>query len=144
MAATRDRSVNAAPRQGGRWAPSGSTRALVIGASVLAGAVCAFAPSSVPALRLVFALALAFVLPGYALLEAAYPPGALGWVGRLIGIVALSLACSVLGGLALNLTGPGLTRVVWATFLSTIAVVGEVIAWVRWRDFAEDDPRTRT
>jgi uncharacterized membrane protein len=143
MSATRDGEVTETLRQSGRRTPFGSTRALVIAMSVLAGAVCGLAPSSVPALRVVFALPLVFVLPGYALLEAVYPPRTLGWVGRLIVIVALSLACSVLGGLALNLTGPGLTRVVWAAFLATTAVVGEVIAWVRWRDFAEDDARTR-
>lgn len=121
------------PRQGGQHASLRLDLVIVIGVSAVAAAVCGLAPSSLSPLRVFFALLLTFVLPGYALVEAAYPPRVLSAVHRLVGVVALSLMSSVLGGLALNLTGPGLTRAVWTTFLAGLAMAGSVVALVRWR-----------
>src|SRR5659263_283346 len=116
-----------APRQGGQDTSRRLDLVIVIGVSAVAAAVCGLAPSSLSPLRVFFALLLTFVLPGYALVEAAYPPRVLSAVHRLVGVVALSLMSSVLGGLALNLTGPGLTRAVWTTFLAGLAMAGSVV-----------------
>lgn len=123
-----------APRPAGRHASPRLDLVLVICLSTIAATVCGFAPSSMSALRVCSALLLAFVLPGYAIVAAACPRGALSVVHRLIGVVAVSVMSSVLGGLALSLTGPGLTRAVWTTFLGVIAVVGSIVALVRWRN----------
>lgn len=107
---------------------------LVIAVSVVAAAVCGLAPPFPSPLRASLALLLTFVLPGYSLVAAAFPPAALSRVQRVMAVVAASLMSSILGGLALGQTEPGLTRGTWALLLAGIAAAGSAAALVRWRN----------
>lgn len=81
--------------------------------------------------RTIVALLLALVLPGYALTAAIFPSTTLGVPERLTLTLGLSLASTVLVGLALNLTPIGLARNSWAAALSSLALVGIVMGIVR-------------
>jgi hypothetical protein len=71
-------------------------------------------------LRTLAGLPLVLILPGYALSPLIVPsrPPSLGpLLWRSMWVAGLSLAVTVLGGLLLNLTPPGLTRVTWTISL---------------------------
>lgn len=95
----------------------------------LVAAVAALLPSATP-LRMLLALPLALVLPGYAL-SMALLPGRIGSPERLTLTVGLSLAAASLGGLALNWTPWGLRTVSWAALLAAITVSAAVGAYMR-------------
>lgn len=101
------------------------------------------------ALRIVAALLLAFVLPGYALSIAILPPDALGsrwdggWLSRGMWACGLSLAVTVLGGLALNLTSAGLTGTTWTIFLGTVTLLAAAAAVTRVRRTSAAGPVRR-
>jgi hypothetical protein len=85
---------------------------------------CALLAIVVPweGLRLVAALPLAFVLPGYAIVAAAFGPRRL----ELTQWIMLSLGCSLavlcLGALALNYLPGGIQTASWATLLALVVV----------------------
>lgn len=89
---------------------------LVMAAAALALGL-AFLPLGDSALRLVFGLPLALLLPGYALTAAAFPLRALSLPEQVLLSLGLSLALAALGGLLLNLTPWGLQAGTWALLL---------------------------
>jgi hypothetical protein len=92
-------------------------------------------------LRTLAGLPLVLILPGYALsplIVPSRPPklGPLLW--RVMWVAGLSLAVTVLGGLLLNLTPAGLTRVTWTISLSAVTLLAlAVSAWLRRRPAQE-------
>jgi Protein of unknown function (DUF1616) len=105
-------------------------------------------------LRTLAGLPLVLILPGYALSPLIVPsrPPSLGpLLWRSMWVAGLSLAVTVLGGLLLNLTPPGLTRVTWTISLSAVTLLAlAVSAWLRRRPSSQDRsaqeraiPRTR-
>jgi uncharacterized membrane protein len=85
-------------------------------------------------LRVILALPLVLVLPGYALAAAIFPKQRLGAPERLLFSVGLSLAVAVLGGLVLNMTPWGLFSGSWAVLLGAITLGASIVALVRWRE----------
>jgi uncharacterized membrane protein len=85
------------------------------------------------AARVVAALPLVLVLPGYALTLALFPGRALGWAERALFSLGLSLAVVALGGLALHLTPWGLRPATWAVLLVAITLAAGAVGLVRRR-----------
>jgi len=83
--------------------------------------------------RLVLALLLTFLLPGYALQAAMINAPTLGKAERLLLRLGLSLAVAILGGLILNLTVWGLRSSTWAASLGAVTAAGCLVAIVRRR-----------
>jgi uncharacterized membrane protein len=94
--------------------------------------VCAVAALLLPltALRVVFALPLCLVLPGYAITAATFARLPLGKAQTALLSVALSLCALALGALALNYLG-GLRSGTWALLLVAIVLAGCRAAAVR-------------
>jgi uncharacterized membrane protein len=84
-----------------------------------------------PLIRVPLGLLLVLVLPGYALVAALFPRHPLRLAERIVVIVGVSLVCTILGGLALDITPWGLTTNTWAVLLSLITVAGVVVAGLR-------------
>jgi Protein of unknown function (DUF1616) len=84
--------------------------------------------AAITILRILAGLPLILILPGYALGTLMLPAGSgrpphigpLLW--RAMWVPGLSLAATVLGGLVLNLTPVGLTRVSWTTLLTAVTL----------------------
>jgi hypothetical protein len=110
----------------------------ILGALVALG-VAVFVNSG--ALATVVSLSLVFVLPGYALSAALFPPRAIGRDLRLVLTVVLSLAALALGGLVLHLV----TALNRGTFVGLLAVVTLLAAAValKGRQRMRADPRRR-
>jgi hypothetical protein len=108
-----------------------------LAATAVAAAACA-AGVAIPGIRVVAGVFLVLVLPGYALSTLVVPAGS-GWAGHVnpalwrgIWTAGLSLAVTVLGGLLLNLTPVGLTRMTWALSLSALTMLAVAAsAWQR-------------
>lgn len=123
--------------------------------TVLAAILCAVW-TAVPWLRIAAGLPLVLVLPGYALSTLIVPDGprARGKISpalwRSMWTAGLSLAVAVLGGLLLNLTPAGLTRVTWTLSIAGLTVLAAAVSgWRRrrsgarlWR-FSRPAPATR-
>jgi uncharacterized membrane protein len=91
-------------------------------------------------LRVVFGLALALLAPGYALTTAFLPSLAQVFPNRLMYAIGLSLAATILTGLALNLTAEGLTGTLFTGVLGSISLAAGVVALLRrWREFEPED-----
>jgi hypothetical protein len=110
-----------------------------LAATAVAAAACS-AGVAIPGFRVVAGLFLVLVLPGYALSALIVPAGP-GEEARISPVlsrgmwaVGLSLAVTALGGLLLNLTPVGLTRMTWALSLSAVTVLAVAAsAWRRGR-----------
>lgn len=87
--------------------------------------------TTIPILRLVCALPLVLVLPGYAITAACFPTRSLGLAERLLFSLGLSLVVTALAGLALNGSPWGLQAGSWTCVLLGIVVGASAIAW--WR-----------
>ncbi len=102
---------------------------------VIVTAVTAMGLSLLPAMplgiRVLLAVALALWMPGYALLAALFPRMAPLTPERLVLSLGTSLAVTILGGLALNLTPWGLQPTAWALFLGGVSVAAAAAAL--WR-----------
>lgn len=86
-----------------------------------------------PALRVVLALPLVLILPGYAI--TATFPRQLGTIPeRLLFSVALSLAAAIIGGLVLNWTPWGLQANTWVVWLGGITLAASAIAIAHRRE----------
>lgn len=113
-------------------------------ATAAVAAACS-AGAAVPGLRVVAGLLLVLVLPGYALSALVVPAAPAGlmrvspvlWRG--MWAVGLSLAVAVLGGLLLNLTPLGLTRMSWAVSLAAVTLLA--VAASAWRRRRAMQPR---
>ena len=94
--------------------------ALIISAMNVAWALL---PSHTPAIGIILALPLVFVLPGYTLTEAMFHKRALEASHRLLLSLGLSLAIDILGGLILNMLPAGLQARSWAVLLGLLTAV---------------------
>ncbi len=105
-------------------------------AAVVAAATCGvltlLAPGN-PAVRLVVALPLVFVLPGYAITAALFPRHSLGIPEQVLCSVGLSLVAVILGGFALNWTPWGLRAESWIALLFCATLGASVVAMLRRR-----------
>ncbi len=100
----------------------------------------AFAGLNQGILRVIFGLPLVLFVPGYALTTAFLPSLAQAFPNRLMYAVGLSLAVTILSGLALNLTSEGLTGALWTGILGSISLVGGVLALLRrWQELPSED-----
>lgn len=81
----------------------------------------------------ILTLPLVLVLPGYALMAAAFPSRSLGILERLTLTLGLSLTMVILGGLLLNLTPFGLSTTSWTVLLSGVTLGLSAVALVRRR-----------
>lgn len=85
------------------------------------------------AVRTLFALPLVLVLPGYALIAAAFPRRDLGVAERLAFSAGVSLAVAGLGGVVLNWTPAGLQADSWALLLGGVTLGASEVAAYRRR-----------
>ncbi len=85
----------------------------------------------IPVLRVISALPLVFILPGYALTAAFFPTRSLDVPERLLFSLGLSLAVTAITGLALHVAMVGLQTKTWAITLATFTLCAGLIAW--WR-----------
>jgi len=84
--------------------------------------------------RAIVALALVLLVPGYAIVAAAFPSGRLGAAERLVFSLGASLAAAALCGLLLHWTALGLRPAAWAVALGNITLVASLVALARrWR-----------
>ncbi len=88
----------------------------------------ALLPSRTPAMGIILALPLVFVLPGYTLTEAMFHKRALAASHRLMLSLGLSLALDILGGFVLNLLPIGLQATSWAVLLGLLTTVFSLLA----------------
>jgi Protein of unknown function (DUF1616) len=94
--------------------------------------IVALLPGSPPLLRVMLALPLVFVLPGYTLTEALFYGRPLNASHRLVLSLGLSLAIDILGGFALNITPIGLRALSWIVLLGLLTTAFSLlIAYLR-------------
>ncbi len=122
------------------------TAAVTVAAALVTGLIAGGGPG-IAWLRVLAGVPLVLVLPGYALtafgLPARSPRGFSPVLWRGLWRVGLSLAVAVLGGLVLNLTPAGLTRVSWAILLAGVTILAlAVTAWLRNSSPRHSSPRS--
>lgn len=88
----------------------------------------AFFPIHVTVIRIVIALPLVLVLPGYTLSEVLFRKRSLNGSERLLFSLGLSLAIDILGGLFLNLLPVGLQAASWAALLGIVTLIFSLLA----------------
>lgn len=99
--------------------------------AALCAVLAATLPADLVAARLLPALALVLALPGYALTAALLPPAALRAAERTLLAVALSIAATILGALALHLASIGLEAGPWAGLLAGVTALAAGAAAAR-------------
>lgn len=85
-------------------------------------------PIHASVIRIILALPLVFVLPGYTLSEVVFRKRSLNTSERLLFSLGLSLAIDILGGLFLNILPVGLQATSWAAFLGLLTLVFSLLA----------------
>lgn len=90
-----------------------------------------------PALRIVLALPLVLVVPGYALTAALFPAREFGPAEHIPLMVGFSLALAALGGVLLNWTPWGLQALSWAVLLLAVTLLASLVAVRRRREQSE-------
>lgn len=128
-----------------------SSDLLIVAGLAIGGMAAPLSAADNLAIGLLFGLPLALVLPGYALVAAGAPSGALGPAERMACSLGGSIAICVLGGLLLNATPWGLRPAGWAILLGGITLAACAIAHLRRRavagtpaaDVARARPRLR-
>lgn len=98
--------------------------------AVVVTIVCAVGSLITPlgAVRLVFAIPLALILPGYAVTAAMFGSRRPDGLERLPLTLGVSLACIALGGLVLNYTPGGIRGLPWTLLLVLIVLGGCLVA----------------
>jgi uncharacterized membrane protein len=81
-------------------------------------------------------ISMVLFIPGYAIVTAVLPN--IGSERTLLLSLGLSIAISAIGGILLNLTPWGLTPGTWAIWLSTIAIIGIILAYRQRRTFSQN------
>jgi hypothetical protein len=104
---------------------------LVIGLAVLSALLVALLPSELVVLRGPAALALVFVLPGYALASAILPKTDVRVVERLLLSVALSIAATIFAALLLQFASVKETVGSWSLILAAVTVLAAVGGYAR-------------
>lgn len=92
------------------------------------GAALTVAPVDSGSVRLLFALPLVLVVPGYALVAALFPGRTLDISERLLFSVGGSLAITIIGGFLLHLSPWGLRADSWVALLSSMTCGAAVVA----------------
>lgn len=108
----------------------------------IAAVVCAVTTlvmAAIPALRVIGAVPLVLILPGYAL-TACLPQRSFGRVEPLLISLGLSVAISILLGLGLYYAGISLQTGTWAIALAATTLVACGIAWRRRQVAGEESP----
>ena len=111
---------------------------IVVSTAAVVCAVLTLVMTAVPMLRVIGALPLVLILPGYAITAACFPQRPLGRVEQLSISLGLSLAITILLGLVLYWAGISLQTVTWAAALAVTTLVACGIAWRR-RQLAEGE-----
>jgi len=94
--------------------------------------VSAVIDSHTSVFRAVLGLSLALALSGFALQSAVLPGGRLDGIETLLLSLGLSLALTLLTGIALSRSPWGLTPHSWLLSLGTVSLCGALAALVRW------------
>lgn len=92
-------------------------------------------------IRVLFAIALVTILPGYAITSAVFANTPLGIQEKIAFSFGFSLGIASLGGLLLNYTRWGIQSVSWVILLGSISLIASVIALVRMKDESQVDLR---
>ncbi len=95
--------------------------------------LCILIPITLPWLRIILALPLIFVLPGYMLTETLFYRRKIAMSHHLLLTLGLSIVIIIISGLLLNLLASGLQSVSWVVCLSLITVTGILIVMIRRR-----------
>lgn len=82
----------------------------------------AFFPYQLPVIRIILALPLVFLLPGYTATEALFHKESLDTSHRFLLSLTLSIAMNIFGGFILNMLQEGLGTLSWALFLGTLII----------------------
>lgn len=91
------------------------------------------------AVRVLFAVALVAILPGYALTTVIFVKYPLGFAEKLAFSCGLSLGLVAVGGLLLHFTPWGLQPASWVVYLGGITVLANVVALARMQTTAQVD-----
>ncbi|HRQ37983.1 MAG TPA: DUF1616 domain-containing protein [Chloroflexota bacterium] len=91
------------------------------------------------AVRVLFAVALVAILPGYALTTAIFVKYPLGFAEKLAFSCGLSLGLAAIGGLLLHFTPWGLQPASWVMYLGSITIIANVLALGRMQQTAQVD-----
>jgi uncharacterized membrane protein len=91
-------------------------------------------------LRVILAALFVFALPGYVLTAALFPNQEISRLERLLYSVGLSLAVTIIGGLALNFTPWGLRLSAWGVLLPLVTLIGSLAALLRRRKAPASKP----
>lgn len=89
--------------------------------------------------RVLFAIALVTILPGYALTTAIFINTPLGIMEKVAFSFGFSLGITSLGGLLLNYTPWGIQSMSWVVLLGGISIIGNFIAIARMKDESKVD-----
>jgi len=111
-----------------RASVSRSLDLFTVATAACAAAVAAIAPGVPTALRAPLGVALVLVLPGYAVMAAAWPSPGRSRSDRVVLTLGSSIALAILGGLLLNFTSWGLERKSWAALLAAVTLVAAGVA----------------
>jgi len=88
--------------------------------------------------RLPLVVGLVLFIPGYALLSALMVGAGLSALERTMVAISVSVALTIGSGLLMALVGVPIERMSWVYALTTISLVGLLVAWLRrWRDGVE-------
>lgn len=120
--------MSTAPASRRRPARRGSDIGLVAGLALLAALIELAVPESIAIVRAPAAIAIALVLPGYAMAAALFPPLALGAAERFVISVGLSIAATILTGVALYAAGVRLTLGPWTGLLTVLTLAAAGLA----------------
>lgn len=110
-----------------------SSDLIIMAAFTVIAVIVALLRIDSPALRLLFALPLVFLFPGYALVSALYARRRLSETARFTFAGALSVAIVALGGLVLHFTGWQLSQNSWLLLLSAVTLAAAAVAFARRR-----------
>jgi uncharacterized membrane protein len=92
-------------------------------------------------IRVLFAIALVTILPGYALTTAIFTSTPLGTPEKFAFSCGFSLGTVALGGLLLNYTHWGIQSASWVLLLGGISLIASVIALVRMKNEEQIDSK---
>jgi uncharacterized membrane protein len=108
---------------------------VIVAAVTLVTMLLALTQIDLGIIRALLAVLFVCVLPGYAIMAAAFPQRPLN-VETVVYTLGISLSVAVLVGLLLNYTATGLTTVAWAILLGTITLSASLIALLNRRQVA--------
>ena len=110
----------------------------------ISAVVCAFLTllTGLAAVRVIGALPLVLMLPGYAVVAACLPKRSFGWAERLLLSLGASIAVTVLLSLVMYWIGVNLQTATWSIALAAATLVASAVAWQRRKQVVEALPST--